>query len=364
MNKRIFYYDQLRAFAIFCIIACHVSADIVVKTEIFGTNLFFYSLILNSLREIGVPLFVMISGALLLNKKENLNIFFKKRLSRVVMPYLFWLIIFYFFLLIMGNYNFIMFNMNPFDYFFAALMGLKGVWHYLWFVPMILIVYAVIFILNKLNEKNDKTLKIALVLSIILIILMDLKFITLSNILVSYMSYSVFAIIGYHLANFDISNNRYLENINLTNNSLCVFSCLLMLVIFIYQLLLDFNLSILNAKFSHVSYFDISNVFLLISIFLFFMFISRSSGKLREIYNFLESSYIGKITLSLSLCSYGIYLCHMMILLSLKFLLDYLKPQMPSIYLTILLFLTILCSWLLILILDKVPYIKYFSGKS
>ena len=99
------------------------------------------------------------------------------------MPYIFWLIIFYFFLLIMGNYNFIMFNLNPFDYFFVALMGLKGVWHYLWFVPMILIVYTVIFILNKLNEKNDNTLKIALVLSIILIILMDLKFITFSNIL-------------------------------------------------------------------------------------------------------------------------------------------------------------------------------------
>lgn len=99
------------------------------------------------------------------------------------MPYIFWLIIFYFFLLIMGNYNLIIFNMNPFDYFFATLMGLKGVWHYLWFVPMILIVYTVIFILNKLNEKNDNTLKIALVLSIILIILMDLKFITFSNIL-------------------------------------------------------------------------------------------------------------------------------------------------------------------------------------
>lgn len=47
---------------------------------------------------IGVPLFIMLTGALLLTpskKDENMSIFFKKRFSRVGLPFLFWGIIYF-----------------------------------------------------------------------------------------------------------------------------------------------------------------------------------------------------------------------------------------------------------------------------
>src|SRR3972149_2612677 len=46
----------------------------------------------------GVPLFVMLTGALLLNpnrENEPLKVFYKKRLDRIAMPFIFWTVIYF-----------------------------------------------------------------------------------------------------------------------------------------------------------------------------------------------------------------------------------------------------------------------------
>lgn len=52
-----------------------------------------------------VPLFLMISGALLLRKKERLSVFVRKRFLRIIPPLLFWSIIYLLWLWIKGNGN-------------------------------------------------------------------------------------------------------------------------------------------------------------------------------------------------------------------------------------------------------------------
>ncbi len=51
--------------------------------------------VLTSLIHTGVPLFLMLSGALLLGKEEELNVFLKKRFARILTPFLIWSFIFY-----------------------------------------------------------------------------------------------------------------------------------------------------------------------------------------------------------------------------------------------------------------------------
>ena len=79
-SKRIFYYDVLRALAIIGIVFCHVSVC---------PNLYI-SVFFDCFRDFSIPIFVMLSGALLLGKKDTLIKFFKKRLSRLFIPFLFW----------------------------------------------------------------------------------------------------------------------------------------------------------------------------------------------------------------------------------------------------------------------------------
>jgi surface polysaccharide O-acyltransferase-like enzyme len=85
--------DLIRTIAIVGIILLHASDDLTVQQmsflEIFRwTTVDFYQ----SIGRIGVPLFVMLTGALLLepSKNESLTAFFKKRWARIGLPWIFW----------------------------------------------------------------------------------------------------------------------------------------------------------------------------------------------------------------------------------------------------------------------------------
>jgi surface polysaccharide O-acyltransferase-like enzyme len=90
--KRIFYYDVLRALAIIGIVFCHVSVSYVSR-DINSPNLYI-SVFFDCFRDFSIPIFVMLSGALLIGKKDTLLKFFKKRLSRLFIPFLFWVLVY------------------------------------------------------------------------------------------------------------------------------------------------------------------------------------------------------------------------------------------------------------------------------
>ena len=90
--KRIFYYDVLRALAIIGIVFCHVSVSYVSR-DINSPNLYI-SVFFDCFRDFSIPIFVMLSGALLIGKKDTLIKFFKKRLSRLFIPFLFWVLVY------------------------------------------------------------------------------------------------------------------------------------------------------------------------------------------------------------------------------------------------------------------------------
>ena len=89
-DKRIYYIDILRVIACLSVILIHASAEYAIK-NIESSN-FLPANIIDGLARIAVPLFVMISGALLLDKKYDFNI--KKHINHIlklIAFYLFWL---------------------------------------------------------------------------------------------------------------------------------------------------------------------------------------------------------------------------------------------------------------------------------
>ncbi|BCU79744.1 acyltransferase family protein [Luteolibacter sp. LG18] len=84
---RISWLDTVRVLACFLVVVCH-STDAFVQTpdgSIDGTAALFVSGV-----RACVPLFVMISGALLLPMRGSAEEFFKRRFSRVIVPFLIW----------------------------------------------------------------------------------------------------------------------------------------------------------------------------------------------------------------------------------------------------------------------------------
>ena len=86
--------DLIRTIAILSVIVLHATRDATSFQPEADFEVWRWWIvdIYQSLSRVGVPLFVMLSGALLLqpSKKEPLRLFFKKRWTRIGLPFLFW----------------------------------------------------------------------------------------------------------------------------------------------------------------------------------------------------------------------------------------------------------------------------------
>lgn len=95
MKERKFSYDFIRAFAMLLVVCIHSQGKlhdaVLIEENPLGT--LHWCNALWHIIYVGVPLFVMLSGALLLGKQESLKDFFKKRFTRILIPFLIWSII-------------------------------------------------------------------------------------------------------------------------------------------------------------------------------------------------------------------------------------------------------------------------------
>lgn len=83
--------DLTRVIAILAVVMLHVCTGFVQNCEV-GSPEFIWGNILDSLSRIGVPLFIMTSGALLLDEEKEFTIqsFFRKRLTNLILCLFFW----------------------------------------------------------------------------------------------------------------------------------------------------------------------------------------------------------------------------------------------------------------------------------
>ena len=92
-KQRIMYLDFLKVIAIFLMVANHC-VDNVTPAE---RALPWYNLwgsVYNSFTRPAIPLFMMVTGILLLPTKMDMGSFYKKRLSRVLIPFLVWSVLY------------------------------------------------------------------------------------------------------------------------------------------------------------------------------------------------------------------------------------------------------------------------------
>jgi surface polysaccharide O-acyltransferase-like enzyme len=88
--------DIIRIIAAFFVVLSHATDRFVLYTVLkqsLAWNIIYY---LNTLSHVAVPLFIMLSGYLLLRKGKfrNIKLFYKRRLSRILLPFIFWVTIY------------------------------------------------------------------------------------------------------------------------------------------------------------------------------------------------------------------------------------------------------------------------------
>jgi surface polysaccharide O-acyltransferase-like enzyme len=122
----------------------------------------------NALSRFAVPVFVMISGALLLNKEYELGGFLKKRLTRIIWPFLLWSLVYVAYSWYDEELDF---NSDVWHNIILVLHQLKyGAYYHLWYVYMLIGLYLIIPIISRfVRNAKEKEIKYFLVVWFIVI---------------------------------------------------------------------------------------------------------------------------------------------------------------------------------------------------
>jgi surface polysaccharide O-acyltransferase-like enzyme len=149
LRHRAIHFDLIRVIATYFVVQLHVATPWLWRESDYNGEIFLTSLFFDVFGRIGVPLFLMISGALLLNHQEPYQPFFKKRFSRVFIPLIFWTIVYEF--KIGAEYL----HFHPGASFSEIWQQLKDpfsgpVYDHLWFLYMIAGMYLVTPLLRKM----------------------------------------------------------------------------------------------------------------------------------------------------------------------------------------------------------------------
>ena len=347
MNKqRIIYFDYLRIAAIFSVVVLHVVAKNWIFTDDVNSfewqTLNFY----DSIVRWGVPVFVMISGALFLGKNQSIKKLYTKNILRIVVSFLCWSILY------------VVWNSVVFEKSYSIremlLEVLFGHYH-LWFLFMITGLYIIVPLLNQIVA-DKKTAWYFVIVAFIFTFLIPqgteiigLKFSGISNNISELISklelhmvlgYSGYFVLGYLLNNIEIKKKHR------------IIIYILGVLGLIFTLAATSFLSLLQKSPADMffEYLTVNTFLVSVSVFVFAKTHWNKPMLATRRQNLL---------LFFSKCSFGVYLIHPLIIESLEKLFNITPISFNPIFSVPVLSLTVfLISLLISAILNGLPIVK------
>ena len=253
-KKRIVSLDIARTFAIISVVFCHAIeliynmnlkgwADLSIKSKIFRTIGF-------TVGRLGVPIFLFLTGYLLLNRQydndEEVKKFYKNNLIPLILVTEIWVIIYNVFISIYNNQSFDIYVLIK-EMLFIEKVPLIN----MWYMPMIIGIYIAIPYVSKIvHTFNLKTLKFPIIIVFILtfilptvnIMLKTFKLEQYGNVLdISFLGgiYGIYIISGYLIFNGVIKKIKTIWII-LMSIMFFIFSCIIQ--IFEYNYNIEYNI--------------------------------------------------------------------------------------------------------------------------
>jgi len=325
--------DLMRGLAIIAVITIHCMAQVLKLREV-GSIAWVIGDVIDSAVRWAVPLFVMISGGLLIKKSTYLNIgeFYRKRLRRLGLPLIAWPIIYFVWYLSTGRLATVS------DFFHAYILGKPVGGYHLYFLFLIAGLYAIAPILSAFVSVVSQRQVWVTCCAILTVTTASFHLNQLLKVPISYNAFSYFIpyvgyfLLGYLLINFKTRMPHQL-----------ILSSLASLITIVAISLLTYLTRAAGAGSPFYEYSSLTVIILSVSVF--FLIQSVSNGLERV------SNKLTQFVRSLSYCSFGIYLIHIIFL---EDTIRLLKLDKASITTTVLLIpTTLLLSWIVVAILRK-----------
>lgn len=332
-KKRVLYYDILNIIACFSIVYLHCNG---IVHQFSNTYAWKGALVIEVLCYFAVPIFLMLSGANLLNymKKYDTKTFFKKRMVKVLVPYFVWSIIYY----IVYYKTFI-----PIDFVVKFLnCDIESVF---WFFPLIIWLYLILPLFAALVEKKQFTiLKYFAILVFISVSCIPYIFSifgknvpSIFNCLDGFIGYSLYLILGYLLSNNDVKKKKKIY--------IYFFAIICILFRYIYTYYFSIQDNFINKN----SWGYLSVICIIPSVAVFLLVKDIDWCK------FINDKTANILT-KISSCSFGIYLIHILIKSKITHFMI-LDETTPFYRLVFPIFLYLFCL-IIVFIAKKIPFIK------
>jgi len=338
------WINNLRLIALYAVIILHSTSLLLAQYGKVPMADWWTADFLNALVRFAVPVFVMITGALLLHREYEIGDFLKKRLIRVVLPFLFWSLVYVWY----SWYNEeIVFGSDAWVNIKQVLHLLKyGSSYHLWYVYMLIGLYFFIPVIGKfVRNATEKEILYFLVVWFA-VMLITQPYLSRYNPSVDMHYFAGFAgylVLGHYLA-FKNFNVRHLRS--------------WMVVLFVFSILLIGVGSRLLMKYpvwpGTMFYEPVNPAVVMLAISVFIL-VKLSAPKVPPVIIRMRD-FAGKY-------NYGIYLGHALVLYFLDepFGISY-KLCTPIIAIPLTALVCLLVTLLLVWVINKIPFGKWVSG--
>ncbi|MDZ7933607.1 MAG: acyltransferase family protein [Emticicia sp.] len=346
---KVTWISNLRVFATLTVIMLHCAAGGIYLMGKIPNSWWWICNTTNTFGRFAVPIFVMLSGYLLLGKYKNLIDFLTKRFSRIFIPFLLWTIIF----MLWGNYfGIILAEKTKFEFvdiLKKILTGGAGGSGHLWFVYMLMGLYLFSPIISRwITQATDQEIKFFLIMWFVACTIYPYfeKFLGIKiNFEIRYFSgYVGYFVLGYFLGNLPI---------NFSPKKVGFIALIVFLISWLTACIGIYYSTLNNHKLYESSLFDyLSPSVILMSISAFLTF-----------KNLLNIEILPTFVAQLDKFSYGMYLMHLipMKTLSRQYQINF-KWIHPSIGIATQFILTTIICYAVIFILSKIPKSNWITG--
>ncbi|MDG2917704.1 acyltransferase family protein [Bisgaard Taxon 10/6] len=336
-NSRVIYFDILNILACFAVLVLHHNG--IVHNYNVNTLAWKQALVFEVLFYWAVPIFFMLTGATLFTYREKYStrVFFMRRFSRAVVPFLIWSCIFYFY----GNYTDLL-PIFSFPQFIDSVFNTRNIpfIDVYWFFIHLFSLYMIIPVLSLLKD-NVRILIYIVAMIFITHSVFPLLFQFLGvyynwAIIFPMAGYSIYLILGYLCSKINLNGEQRLL--------IYILGIISLLIRYYGTYYLSLSDGVLNRTFFSYMYFH--TVFLAMSIFVFIKYELRLSSH----------PHLISIIRNLSSCSLGIYLIH-------KFIMDLelnmLHTQVDNVYWRFLgAFMTYGICLIVVMLGKRIPYLR------
>lgn len=350
----VFSLDIIRVLAIFGVVSIHIVNAVYTRPDFFGGTTWWITIIIDSISRVSIPLFIMISGYLILSKNERFTASLNRMFTRILVPLIFWT---GFFIWYGGGFpSFAHFHADWIEKIFA------GNLYHLYFLVIIVGLYfmapllrAFLYSVDRATQKHF--MQILILLSIVLVAGQYLlNACGTENFFTRWIPYAGLFVGGYFLG----TNN---EKFNKKVIFGFLFAGILLTLSGNYFQYYNFSngVDILGSVgcLSHYTDHYISGNVILMSICAFILLFNMKYE------NLTKNKYITSAVKSIAAASFGIYIIHPFVarFLEVHFQLavDFSTLPMPLI-ITLRLILVFLISYLIAFLIIKTPIIKALLG--